>query len=84
MMTFLSKKPDSITLYSENGRLTQWNDVTFSLSDGKIEVAARTTPLAFLRLRWNRPLPPGTRFSAAMRGSGPTVMRIGAASILPG
>lgn len=62
MMTFLSKKPDSITLYSENGRLTQWNDVTFSLSDGKIEVAARTTPLAFLRLRWNRSLPPGTRF----------------------
>ena len=58
-MDFLTETPDSITLYSENGRVTGGG---VSFSNGRLEVCAGSDPLCFLRLRWRRTIPAGTRF----------------------
>lgn len=61
-MNFLKEMPDSISLYSEQGRMTPEDGGTVFLFDGRLEVKAQTAPLCFLKLRWNQPLPRGTRF----------------------
>ncbi len=59
---YLPDKPDVITVYSENGKLSQLQDVVFSYDNGKLEISAKDTPLSFLRVRWNFPIVPKTLF----------------------
>ena len=61
-MKFLSDKADSITLYSETGKISQFDGGKVSFANGKLEISAQTAPLCFLRVRWNCHLPQGTRF----------------------
>ena len=60
--SFLPDKPDVITVYSENGKLSQLHDVVFSCDNGKLEISAKNTPLSFLRVRWNFPIASKTLF----------------------
>ena len=48
-MKFLSDKADSLTLYSENGKMTQMEGGKISFMNGRLEVSAQTAPLCFLR-----------------------------------
>ena len=61
-MKFLSDKADSLTLYSENGKMTQMEGGKISFMNGRLEASAQTAPLCFLRVRWNCHLPEGTVF----------------------
>jgi alpha-galactosidase len=59
---YLPDKPVVITVYSENGKLSQLQDVVFSFDNGKLEISAKNTPLSFLRVRWNFAIPSKTLF----------------------
>lgn len=61
-MSFLNSTPDAIAIYGDHGLLSKLGDVSASYSDGQLKIRAESTPLSFVRLRWNHALPQGTRF----------------------
>lgn len=50
-MKFLSDKADSITLYSETGKISQFDGGKVSFANGKLEISAQTAGGCFYSMR---------------------------------